>query len=314
MVEKLDDLVLFTQVVESAGFAAAARTLGLQRSFLSRRIGELEERMGVRLLQRNTRRVSLTPAGERVYLHASVMSQAAKAAFDAAAELKDEAKGTLRITCPVSFASAALMPVIAAFCETHPDVNVIVDGSDRKSDLVGEHFELAFRLSSPQRPDSSLVSRLVGEVPMVVVGEPKMFRDRPYLTHPDQLGELPLLANAVHDGVKSQVFLGREQSSYTVEFKPRLLSSNISILQAGVFNGLGVACLPLYLCQTSIANGSLVDVFAAESGWRAEPVRAYVLMPASRGVAFATRLFLDFAVPRLALFLNPPEPAPSSLS
>jgi DNA-binding transcriptional LysR family regulator len=148
--ERLDDLVLFKHVVEAGGFAAAARNLGMQRSKLSRRIAELEQRMGVRLLQRNTRRMAMTDAGQRVYHHACAVAQEARAAFDIAAELKGEVRGTLRITCPVSFAGAALMPVIREFCDLNPHVNVAIDASDRMSDLV------AARAGKGLRPDAGI--------------------------------------------------------------------------------------------------------------------------------------------------------------
>src|ERR1700744_4229346 len=104
--ERLDDLLLFAEVVQKAGFAAAARSLGMQRSKVSRRVAELEQRMGVRLLQRNTRCISLTTAGEQIYGHARKLADEARAAFSVAAEMNGEPRGVLRITAPATFSAA----------------------------------------------------------------------------------------------------------------------------------------------------------------------------------------------------------------
>lgn len=302
--ERLDDLVLFKHVVEAGGFAAAARNLGMQRSKLSRRIAELEQRMGVRLLQRNTRRMAMTDAGQRVYHHACAVAQEAKAAFDIAAELKGEVRGTLRITCPVSFAGAVLMPVIREFCDVHPHVNVAIDASDRMSDLVGENFEVAFRMSSTPFADSSLVARTIGEVPMCMAAHPALLQGQAAIAHPDDLRRFDLLAHSGHDTARGLAFTHPAEGRRLLQFTARLLSGNMSVLHAAVLNGLGLACLPRYLCAPYLAAGHLVDVFDVQDktrgGWQPEPVKAYALMPASRGMTLATRSFLDFCIARLA--------------
>jgi DNA-binding transcriptional LysR family regulator len=302
--ERLDDLVLFVEVVEHAGFAAAARSLGMQRSKLSRRIAELEQRMGVRLLQRNTRRVSMTPAGEQVYGHARTVSEQARAAFNVAAEWNGEPRGALRLTCPAPFAAAALTTVVAEFCRLHPQLHVLIDASDRKTDLIGEGFELAFRAQGAPLDDSSMVARLIGDVPMMVVVNPTLLASQDRLQHPDQLLELGLLAHATHDGVKSLQFSQGGRNVHTLHYTPRLSSGNISVLQAAAIAGMGAACLPRYLCRDALATGQLIDAFDSQAGWRSDAAQIYAIQPARRGIALATRLFLEFSIPRLAKVLR----------
>jgi DNA-binding transcriptional LysR family regulator len=192
--ERLDDLMLFAEVVQRMGFAAAARSLGMQRSKLSRRVAELEERMGVRLLQRNTRRVSLTPAGERIYGHARTLVNEARAAFNVAAELNGEPRGVMRISSPASLAAVSLMPIVAEFCRQYPHLQVLVDTRYRQGDLVAEGFELAFCIQSTPLEDSSMVARFIGDVPMMVACSPTLLERHGKLLHPSQLPVFSLLA------------------------------------------------------------------------------------------------------------------------
>ena len=305
--ERLDDLMLFAEVVERNGFAAAARSLRMQRSKLSRRVAELEQRMGVRLLQRNTRRVSLTPAGEQVYGHARGVADEARAAFNVAAEWNGEPRGTLRVTCPASFAATALVPVVVEFWEQHPQLHVLVDASDHRSDLIEEGFELAFRAQSMSLEDSSLVARPVGDVPMMIAVSPTLLAQHGRLSHPEQLSAVGLLAHASRDGIKSMRFLHRGKAEYTLEYAPHLISGNIAVLKSAVIAGMGAACLPRYLCKDALDANQLVDAFDAHAGWGVKSAQMYAILPARRGVALATRLFLEFSLPRLAVALRAGE-------
>ena len=301
--ERLYDLVLFAEVVDRKGFAAAARSLDMQRSKLSRRVAELEHRMGVRLLQRNTRHVSPTPAGEQVYIHARALTEEAHAAFNVAAELNGEPRGILRLTCPAPFASMALMSVVAEFSRLHPQLHVLIEASDRKTDLVGEGFDLAFRAQAEPLDDSTLVARLIGEVPMMMAVSPALLERREPLHHPDQLIEFNLLAHASHDGVGRIHFTQNGRHKHTLQFTPRLISGSIAVLQTAAIAGMGATCLPRYVCKDALVSGQLVDALDLRSSWHPESSRMYALMPARRGIALATRLFLDYSTPQLAVAL-----------
>lgn len=188
----LDDLLLFSEVVEKGGFSAAARVLNMQRSKLSRRVAELEARLGLRLLQRNTRRVSLTPMGEQIYVHALAMAREARSAFDLAAAIGDTPSGLLRMTAPSALAVTLLGELVARFCLKHPGVRVLLDTRDQIIDLVGEGYDLAFRAQGASLTDSRLVARELAPVPLILVGTPAMAQAA--ARHPRELNALPLLA------------------------------------------------------------------------------------------------------------------------
>jgi DNA-binding transcriptional LysR family regulator len=299
--ERLDDLLLFAEVVQQAGFAAAARSLGMQRSKLSRRVAELEQRMGVRLLQRNTRCISLTMAGEQIYGHARTLADEARAAYNIAAELNGEPRGVLRLTAPASFATAALMPVIAEFSCLYRQLDILVDSHDRVPDLVAEGFDLAFCVQTAPLVDSSLVARLVGEVPMMIAASPALLESFGQLTHPEQLSGFRLLAQASRGGMKSLRFFHANEGSHTLEYIPRLMTGSVAVLQAAVIAGMGAACMPRYLCEDALRTRQLVDAFKTHAGWRPEPATLHAILPARQGATLSTRLFLEFALPRLAL-------------
>lgn len=301
---RLEDLVLFAEVVEHSGFSAAARHLGLQRSKLSRRIVELERRMGVRLLQRNTRQVSLTMAGEQVYAHARALAQEAREAFNVAAEINGEPRGLLRISCSSTLAANALVPVISEFHRQHPNLRVAINAADHYIDLIKERIDLAFRVSSTQLNDSSLILHAVGTVPMIAAGSAALLDRGSALDHPDDIPRLGLLALASSDLETSLDFARSNGEQYRLQYPPRLFCNNMTVLHAAAVGGLGAAVLPLYLCKDDTESGRLVNVLSPESGWEPTASFVYALTPARHGVPLATRLFLRFATPRLEQILS----------
>lgn len=302
--ERLEDLAFFAEVFEHGGFAAAARALGLGRSKLSRRIAELEQRLGVRLLQRNTRRVSLTPAGERVYDHARVLAHAAREAFNIASELNGEPRGTLRIACSSTFAEYALMPILAPFCREYPCLRVALNTSDQLTDLIAERIDLAFRVSSTGLDDSSLVMRSVSPLPIVMAAHPDLIARSGQFNDPYELQGLPLVALGTHDTQKTLEFSGPDGRRTSIIRAPALVCNNMSVLRSAVAAGLGAAMLPRYLCVDAISAGGLVEVFASDSGWAPTASSVHALMPARQGISLTTRLFLEYSTPLLRQHLS----------
>ena len=209
--ERLDDLLLFAEVVPTAGFAAAARSPGIQRSTESRRVAELEQRMGVRLLQRNTCCISLTTVGEQINDHVRKLADEARAAFSVAAQMNGEPRGVLRITEPATFSAAAMMLVIAGFCHLYPQVDLLIDTRNRVPDLVAEGFGLGFCAQTGPLADSRLVAGTIGGVPVIMAISPALLEQCGQLSHPDQLSGFRLFARAAQAGVKTLRFLQPKQ-------------------------------------------------------------------------------------------------------
>lgn len=293
-IHHLDDLLLFSEVVEKGGFSAAARVLNMQRSKLSRRVAELEARLGLRLLHRNTRRVSLTPMGEQIYAHAQAMAREARTVFDLAASMGDVPGGLLRITAPSPLAVTLLGDLVARFCLANPGVRVLLDTRDQIIDLVGEGYDLAFRAQASSLTDSRLIARELAPVPLILVCSPAMARSAP--RHPRDLAALPLLAHATLDAPQTWRFTGPAGEMETLEFQPRCLSSNMATLRAMARAGLGVALVPRYLCGAFLDKGELVQILPA---WQAAPARIYAVMPARRGEPLALRRFLEYTAAEL---------------
>jgi len=289
-VHRLEDLLLFSEVVEKGGFSAAARVLNMQRSKLSRRVAELEARLGVRLLQRNTRRVSLTPMGEKIHAHAQALAREARSVFDLAASIGDVPAGMLRITAPASLASRVLGGLVARFCVDHPRVRVLLDTRDQIIDLVGEGYDLAFRAQASSLTDAKLNALEIAAVPLALVCSPAMARSAP--RHPRDLAALPLLAHGTQDGPHTWRLTGPAGEMESVEFQPRSLSSNMDTLRAMAGAGLGVALVPRYLCVAELDQGDLVRILP---DWTAAPARIYAVMPARSGEPLALKRFLEYA-------------------
>ncbi|MNS64482.1 HTH-type transcriptional regulator DmlR [compost metagenome] len=295
----LDDLLLFSEVVAKGGFSAAARVLNMQRSKLSRRVAELEARLGVRLLHRNTRRVSLTPMGEQIYVHAQAVAREARIAFDLAASMGDTPSGLLRITAPSPLAVTLLGDMVARFCLAHPGVRVLLDTRDEIIDLVGEGYDLAFRAMGTPLTDSRLIGRELAVAPLTLVGTPALVKAAAP-RHPRDLAALPLLAHATQDNLHTWRFTGPGGEAASLEFQPRCLSSNMATLRSMALTGLGAALIPHYLCANMLAQGKLVEILP---GWRAAPSRIYAIMPARRGEPLALRRFLEVAAAELPALL-----------
>ncbi|WP_312431836.1 LysR substrate-binding domain-containing protein [Achromobacter sp.] len=293
-VHRLEDLLLFSEVVEKGGFSAAARVLNMQRSKLSRRVAELEARLGVRLLQRNTRRVSLTPMGEQIHAHAQALAREARSVFDLAASIGDVPAGMLRITAPASLASRVLGGLVARFCVDHPRVRVLLDTRDQIIDLVGEGYDLAFRAQASSLTDAKLNALEIAPVPLALVCSPAMARSAP--RHPRDLAALPLLAHGTQDGPHTWRLTGPAGEMESVEFQPRSLSSNMDTLRAMAGAGLGVALVPRYLCGPELDQGGLAHILP---GWSAAPARIYAVMPARCGEPLALKRFLEYVAAEL---------------
>lgn len=291
---RLEDLLLFNEVVEKGGFSAAARVLNMQRSKLSRRIAELEARLGVRLLQRNTRRVSLTPMGEQIHAHAQALAREARSVFDLAASIGDAPAGMLRITAPAPLATRLLGGLVARFCADHPRVRVLLDTRDQIIDLVGEGYDLGLRVQASSLTDARLNAVEIAPVPLALVCSAAMANSAP--RHPRDLAALPLLAHGTQDGPHTWRLSSRDGEMEAVEFQPRSLSSNTDTLRAMAGAGLGVALVPRYLCRDELARGELASILP---GWTAAPARIYAVMPARSGEPLALKRFLEYMAAEL---------------
>ena len=289
--QDLNDMAYFAEVVDRGGFAAAGRALGIPKSKLSRRVAELERRLGVRLLQRTTRKLSLTEAGELYHRHCVAMREAAEAAEEAVALVHSEPRGTIRVTCPVTLAQFTVGPLVPRFLAEHPHVRVDMLVTNRVIDLVQEGVDVALRVRPTLDDSGSLVVKSLGNTQSLLVASPALLRSHGQPASPEELPRFPTVAMSAADGRASWHFLGPGGRDHTLAHKPRYTADDLLVLKEAAVAGLGMTVLPDYLCRREMREGALVEVL---EGWRPRPGIVHAVFPSRRGMVPAVRRFLDF--------------------
>ena len=294
--QDLNDLYFFAAVVEHGGFSAAGRMLGIPKSRLSKRVAQLEDRLGVRLVQRTTRRFVVTEVGERFYAHCRAVLEEAQAAQDAVDELRAEPRGVVRLSCPVSLAQTVLAYLLPEFLERYPKLQVRVLSSDRRVDVIGEGYDLAIRVRSKLDTDANLVMRSFGYSTTVLVATPALLQRHGRPTMPDELAKLPALSMREHEGTKVWELVDAQGAQVHVEVQARLITGDFAVLLEAARRGLGVALLPEFICAPAISAGEL-EVVLPE--WNLPQGTMHFVYPSRRGMLPGVRALVDFLAERL---------------
>jgi len=286
----LDDIEVFIAVVETMGFASAARRLRVTTAAVSKSISRLEARLGARLFQRSTRKVSLTEAGETFYAHARQAFEHATAAEDAVRQLNREPSGRLRVAAPMSFGLERLALWVPEFLARHPALQLEINLDDRTLDLIEGGYDLAIRIG--RLGDSSLVARPLGELPVHLVASPEYLVDRGVPAHPHDLqAHNCLLFSYTSSGSewKFRHDAGDGPVDVTVTGNYRVNSS--MALRAAALAGTGIARIPGYQVEAQIASGQLVKLLPE---WELAALAAHAVLPVRVQVPAKTRLFIEF--------------------
>lgn len=295
----LHDFRYFVEVAKRGSFAKAARALGLPTSTISYRIQQLEKQLGVVLLARTSRSVSMTDAGEEFRRHADAVLERAEQARAAMRRRLDSPSGTVRYTASVATSIFAMPGIVSSFLEAHPSVNVVEQSNNSQIDIVGEGFDLAIRAHSADLPDSGLMQRPLADVPWFLFAAPSYLDAHGTPAHPDELqGHATLFMK--RDNVAPSWRLAsqrREKREHvTVPLTPRMHGECMVTLKAAASAGLGVVALPAYVARDELACGKLRR---ALPDWLAAESRLTAILPERRGMSVATRAFLDHLVARL---------------
>jgi DNA-binding transcriptional LysR family regulator len=289
--EDLNDMLYFAEVAERGGFAAAGRALGVPKSRLSRRVAELEARLGVRLLQRTTRKLSLTEVGDIYLRHCSAMRDEAIAAADAVAQLQVEPRGLLRVTCPVTLAQSTLGYLIPRYLAMFPRVKLDLRVTNRVVDLVEEGVDVALRVRPTLDDSGSLVVKQLGATSGHLLASPVQLRRQGTPATPADLAGLDTLAMSSADGKSAWVLMGPEGQEFTFHHQPRYVADDLQTLKLAVLAGTGVSFLPDSISQAELQAQLLVPVLP---GWVPKPGMVHAVFPSRRGQIPAVRSFLDF--------------------
>ena len=287
MSDRFEDLRTFVTVVQGQGFNAAAERLGLVKSAVSRRIRDLEERLGVRLINRTTRRLSLTDTGQELYFRALKILADLDEAEGFATTGAQEASGRLRITAPATFSIHCLAPMLGEFMLRHPNLSIDLQVEDRIVDIVAEGYDLAIRIS--QLKDSTLIARQVASVRHVCVASPA------YLAahgRPQTPQDLRAHRGIAYSNVEDSHYW-RFGSGEVGEPQTALAMDNGDAIAEAAISGYGVAYLPTFIVHRAIEAGSLEIILA---DFMRPPIGMYAVFPSARNVPAKVRLFIDFAV------------------
>lgn len=292
----LNDFYFFAAVVEHGGFSAAGRALNVPKSRLSKRVSQLEEGLGVRLLQRTTRRFVVTEAGERFYRHCQAMLAEVRAATEDVATLNGEPRGLVRMSCPVALTQTVLASLLPEFLAKHPKVQVRLLSNDRRVDLIGEGYDVAIRVRTRLDTDATLVLRTFGQSSVLPVASPALLEAHGRLQGPEDLSALPALSLLERDGPQEWELTGPEGQRLRVEIQPRLVCGDFLMMLEAARRGIGVAMLPEFVCAPAVASGEL-EVLLPD--WSVPEGIMHFVYPSRRGLLPAVRALVDFLAERL---------------
>ena len=288
--QDLNDLYYFAKVVEHGGFAPAGRALGEPKSKLSRRIALLEERLGVRLIQRSTRKFSVTEVGQTYYAHVQAMLVEADAAAQAIEMTRSQPRGTVRLSCPTMLLDFRVGAMLAEFMARCPEVQIHLEATNRRVDVIAEGFDLAIRVRPLPLEDSDLVLKVLGERGQGLVASPDLLARCGSPLGPADLASLPSVALGVPQADHAWQLIGPDGARADVRLQPRLVTRGMLTLREAACAGVGVAQLPLMIVEQAIAEGRLVRVLP---DWAPPKEVIHIVYPSRRGLLPSVRALID---------------------
>lgn len=299
--QDLNDMVFFAEVAERGGFTVASKALGVPKSRLSRRVADLEAALGVQLLQRSTRRLSLTPAGEVYLRHCVEMRDAAQAAAEAVSQVQTEPRGTVRISCPVTLAHASVGPLLPVFMRRYPLVRVEMRVINRPVDPVEDGVDLALRVRTTIEDSATLSARRFGISRGLLVISAERMAHQGQINGSEDLMRIDTVAMAAGDGRAVMPLHGPDGKLHQVPQQPRFVADDLLALKSAIVQGIGAGMLPDYMCRREMRSGELVELLP---GWTPPAGIVHAMFAPRRAQVPAVRHLIDF----LAEHLDGDEP------
>ncbi|EJN31493.1 transcriptional regulator [Pseudomonas sp. GM78] len=291
MLEDLNTLYYFTQVVEHQGFAAAGRALDMPKSKLSRRIAELEERLGVRLLHRSSRHCSLTEIGQAYYQRCLAMRVEAESAAELIERNRSEPQGVVRISCPTALLNSWVGPMLTRYLLKYPLVELFIESTNRRVDLIHEGFDIALRVRFPPLENTDMVMKVLGNSTQSVVGSPAFLPRLSTPASPADLSGLPSLHWGTVQREYQWELFGSDGSSAMIRHAPRMVTDDLLALRHAAVAGIGIVHLPSVVVRDEIAAGQLVELVP---GWAPKSGVIHAIFPSRRGLLPSVRTLIDF--------------------
>jgi DNA-binding transcriptional LysR family regulator len=289
--KNLNDMLYFAQVVDSGSFAAAARVLGMPQSTLSRRVADLELSLGVRLLERTTRKLALTKIGETYHGHCTALKENAQAAQEAISIARTEPYGLVKVTCPINLAQTTVRPVLPDFLRRYPKVRIEMLVNNAAFEPMQLGIDVALRVRPTLADSGSHVVKQFGTVAAKLVASPALLRRTGAPRSQLDLGRLPSLAMSTVDGWASVELSSPEKGGFEFRHRPCFAADDVDTLKHLILDGIGIGVLPMHLCREELEQGRMVD---ALPGWTPIPEIFHAVFPSRRGMVPAVRALLDF--------------------
>jgi len=289
-VQDLNNLYFFAKVVDFGSYTAAANALGLQTSKLSRRIAALESELGVRLINRTTRRLSLTEAGKTFHRHCLALLDEAQAAKDAMTQILASPQGLVRISCPTGLLQGGIADILARFLSLHPHVRIALDATNRRVDVVDEGLDIALRVRKPPLEDSDLAMRSFGPDEVVLVASPQLIAAHGTPQTLADVARMPTLSMASTAESSTWYFLDANEP-VELTHTPRLGTDDLFTLRRAALEGTGAVLVPLPLVADDIERGTLVRLLPQ---LKTHVGIIHAVFPSRRGMVPAVRALLDF--------------------
>ncbi len=283
----LNDIVVFTKVAETKSFTGAAEQLGLPKSTVSRKLAQLEERLGVRLVQRTTRKLALTEIGEAYYERAARIVADLQAAEQVVTDMQATPRGRLRITAPIDLSTSHLGAIIAKFIAAHPEITVELDATDRVVDLIEEGYDVGVRFG--QLPESTLIARKLTTFDGVLCAAPSYLASRGTPTSIEELDDhdkVLFLPTARSTGWT----LTNGEQTYEVGRPARFISNNLGAVRDVVLAGGGISVTAEFMVACDILSGKLVRLLPE---WSGRAIEVQAVYPARQNLPPRLTLFLD---------------------
>lgn len=288
--QDLNDLFFFVQVVASGGFAPAGRALNEPKSKLSRRVAQLESRLGVRLIERTSRRFRITEVGLTFYDRCRSILGEVEEAEALVAQAQGEPHGVVRLSCPTGLLDPSMTAVLLDFQAGHPLVKLRVIATNRRVDLINERIDVALRVRETLDTDATLAIRSLGRSRRILVASPDLAQRLGALRDVADLAAAPTLTMTEQVDRERWDLVGPEAQMRSVVIEPRLACGELTFLCEAAIAGAGVALLPEHVCSPGLQAGRLVRVLP---GWHAVEGLIHMVFTTRRGLLPAVRALID---------------------
>jgi len=288
----LDGIVIFVEVINAGSFTKAADSTGHSTSYISKEVNKLEDRLGVRLINRTTRSISLTPEGELYFQQCQQIIDDAHQAESSVNQRQLEPKGLLKVSCPISFGMPHLKPILAKFLALYPKVNLDLNMTGRQVDVVADGFDVVIK-TAIELEDSSLISRLLMKSNGVTVASPKYLAEYGKPSHPSELSQHKTITYSYAKTPNTWQYQTKKGESISVQLDSRMITNSPEMELELALAGQGITRMPKFNLSDKLATGELVTLF---DDYQKTPINVYLVYASKKHMSAKVRCFIDFVM------------------